>query len=135
MSRRCDPTRSGLRVRRRSVVLAWQGVVLYHAPLFRCCSVLVSVPATFVGDSPCVWRPRQVTSQLAAVRASGISSVAVVLMHAYTFPDHERQVLAIAKALGFTQISLSSEVMPMVRRVKAVSSTRGVWIVARLPGG
>ena len=75
------------------------------------------------------------TSQLAAVRASGISSVAVVLMHAYTFPDHERQVLAIAKALGFTQISLSSEVMPMVCRVEAVSSTRGVWIVARLPCG
>ncbi len=34
----------------------------------------------------------QVTAQLKAVRESGISSVAVVFAHAYTFPDHEQQV-------------------------------------------
>jgi N-methylhydantoinase A/oxoprolinase/acetone carboxylase beta subunit/N-methylhydantoinase B/oxoprolinase/acetone carboxylase alpha subunit len=58
-----------------------------------------------------------VREQLKAVRDSGITSVAIVFMHSYTFTAHEKQAKAIAEELGFTQISLSSEVMPMVRIV------------------
>ena len=52
-----------------------------------------------------------------AVRAAGISSVAVVLKHAYIFGEHEMAVGRLAEELGFTQISLSSVVMPMVKMV------------------
>jgi 5-oxoprolinase (ATP-hydrolysing) len=47
----------------------------------------------------------------------GIKSIAVVFLHSYTFSDHEKKVKVIAERLGFEQISISSEIMPMVRMV------------------
>ena len=60
----------------------------------------------------------EVLAALRRVQARGISSLAVVFMHSYTFPAHEQRVRELALQLGkFSQISLSSEVMPMVRIV------------------
>ncbi|RHY96995.1 hypothetical protein DYB35_006008 [Aphanomyces astaci] len=56
-------------------------------------------------------------AQLSAVRAKGIKSVAVVLVHSYTFTQHEQQIGSLANELGFSQISLSSEIMPMIKMV------------------
>ena len=47
----------------------------------------------------------------------GITSLAVVLKHAAIFPDHEKLVGTVARELGFEQVSLSHEVMPMVKLV------------------
>ena len=47
----------------------------------------------------------------------GIRSVAIAFMHGYRFPEHERQVAAIARELGFPQISLSHEACPLVKLV------------------
>ena len=47
----------------------------------------------------------------------GITTVAVVLMHSYLYPDHEWGVAAVAMEMGFKQVSLSSDVMSMVRIV------------------
>ena len=47
----------------------------------------------------------------------GVRSLAVVLMHAYTFTDHEKEVGDLARDIGFTHVSLSHEAMPMVRIV------------------
>ena len=47
----------------------------------------------------------------------GIRSVAIVFLHGYKFPDHERQVAAIARELGFHQISVSHEVCPLIKLV------------------
>ncbi|KAM3839584.1 5-oxoprolinase isoform 2-T2 [Vipera latastei] len=55
--------------------------------------------------------------ELEALLARGIRSLAVVLLHSYLWPGHEQQVGALARELGFRQVSLSSEVMPMVRLV------------------
>jgi hypothetical protein len=41
----------------------------------------------------------------------------VTLLHSYTFHEHELRVAEVAKALGFNNISLSSQIMPMVRLV------------------
>ena len=60
---------------------------------------------------------QQAEECLQRIYATGIRSVAVVLMHAYTFMAHEQAVKAIATRLGFEQISISGEVMPMVRIV------------------
>lgn len=54
---------------------------------------------------------------LRAARAEGISSVAIVFMHAYAYPEHEREAAAIASTAGFTQISVSHEVSPLVKFV------------------
>lgn len=53
------------------------------------------------------------------VRASddGIRAVAVVLMHAYRYSEHERQIAALARDLGFTQVSASHEVSPLIKLV------------------
>ena len=54
---------------------------------------------------------------LASLLDKGVSSIAVALMHSYTFPDHELKVAEVAKEMGFNHISLSHQVMPMVRIV------------------
>uniref|UniRef100_A0A8C9AQS8 5-oxoprolinase, ATP-hydrolysing n=1 Tax=Prolemur simus TaxID=1328070 RepID=A0A8C9AQS8_PROSS len=55
--------------------------------------------------------------KLEGLLSRGIRSLAVVLMHSYTWTQHEQQVGALARELGFTHVSLSSEAMPMVRIV------------------
>ncbi|KAK9291863.1 hypothetical protein L1049_019813 [Liquidambar formosana] len=47
----------------------------------------------------------------------GISCLAVVLMHSYTYPQHEISVEKLAVSLGFRHVSLSSALTPMVRAV------------------
>ncbi|KAJ1387000.1 Hydantoinaseoxoprolinase, N-terminal [Sesbania bispinosa] len=47
----------------------------------------------------------------------GISCLAVVLMHSYTYPKHEQQVEKLALSLGFRHVSISSALTPMVRAV------------------
>ncbi|GBP79515.1 5-oxoprolinase [Eumeta japonica] len=59
----------------------------------------------------------EVEIKLIELKKSGIESIAVVLAHSYTYHDHELRIGKIAKELGFTQISLSHEVMSMVRMV------------------
>jgi 5-oxoprolinase (ATP-hydrolysing) len=72
------------------------------------------------GEEVCVRRaPDLITLRrdLHKVLDAGISSVAVVLKHAAVFPDHEEAVGSVAAEMGFTQVSLSHRVMPMVRMV------------------
>ncbi|MEZ0280900.1 hydantoinase/oxoprolinase family protein, partial [Methyloceanibacter sp.] len=54
---------------------------------------------------------------LEAARAEGIDAVAIVFMHAYAHPDHERQAARLAREVGFTQVSVSHEVSPLVKFV------------------
>ena len=54
---------------------------------------------------------------LDAARAEGIDAVAIVFMHAYAHPDHERQAARLAHEVGFTQVSVSHEVSPLVKFV------------------
>ena len=51
------------------------------------------------------------------VKEAGITSVAIVLVHGYRYPAHERRLGLLACELGFTQVSLSSEVAPLIRMV------------------
>ncbi|KAL0368668.1 UNVERIFIED_CONTAM: 5-oxoprolinase [Sesamum calycinum] len=47
----------------------------------------------------------------------GITCLAVVLLHSYTYPHHELSVEKLAMSLGFKHVSLSSALTPMVRAV------------------
>ncbi|MEG4319830.1 MULTISPECIES: hydantoinase B/oxoprolinase family protein [unclassified Microcoleus] len=47
----------------------------------------------------------------------GIRSCAIVFMHGYRYSDHEKQVAQIAREIGFTQISVSHEVSPLMKLV------------------
>lgn len=48
---------------------------------------------------------------------AGIRSVAVCLLHSYAYPVHEQQVKRIAQEVGFPAISLSSELMALIKYV------------------
>ncbi|KAF8128983.1 Hydantoinase/oxoprolinase-domain-containing protein [Boletus edulis] len=55
---------------------------------------------------------------------TGCRSLAIVLIHSYTFPDHETQVGKLAREIGFTQVSESSQLLPMIKVVpRGISST------------
>ena len=58
-----------------------------------------------------------VRTALASARADGIDAVAIVFMHAYRYPDHEQHVAALARDLGFAQVSVSHEVSPLIKLV------------------
>jgi 5-oxoprolinase (ATP-hydrolysing) len=54
-----------------------------------------------------------VTRQLEGLYSEGFRSVAVCLLHSFTFQKHELQVEEVAKRIGFTQVSVSSQLQPM----------------------
>ncbi len=60
---------------------------------------------------------RQARADLEAAKADGIDAVAIVFMHAYRFPEHEKRVAALARELGFAQVSVSHEVSPLIKLV------------------
>ena len=56
-------------------------------------------------------------AELASAFADGIRAVAVIFMHGYRFPQHERAFGQLAREIGFTQVSVSHEVSPLVKLV------------------
>ena len=61
--------------------------------------------------------PAQVRAVLEGARAAGIEAIAIVLMHGWKFPAHERVVAEQARELGFAQISVSHQVSPLAKLV------------------
>jgi 5-oxoprolinase (ATP-hydrolysing) len=61
--------------------------------------------------------------ELQAAFDRGYRTLAVVLMHAFRNPDHERRIGEAAAKIGFTQISLSHEVSPLMKLVSRGDTT------------
>jgi 5-oxoprolinase (ATP-hydrolysing) len=59
----------------------------------------------------------------AAARAKGIEAAAIVLMHAWKYPAHERRLAELAREAGFTQVSASHAVTPLLRLVPRGDTT------------
>jgi 5-oxoprolinase (ATP-hydrolysing) len=64
-----------------------------------------------------------VRRQLAEVKQQGIDSLAICLMHAYARGDHEQLVASVARELGFQELSVSSQVAPLVKIVSRGDTT------------
>jgi 5-oxoprolinase (ATP-hydrolysing) len=64
-----------------------------------------------------------VREQLRALRGSGIESLAICLMHAFVRSDHELLVAEAAREVGFEEISVSSQVAPLVKIVSRGDTT------------
>ncbi|MGE6739646.1 hydantoinase B/oxoprolinase family protein [Allorhizobium pseudoryzae] len=58
-----------------------------------------------------------VRNELQAEFDAGFRAIAIVFMHAYRFPAHEQLVAKIARQIGFTQVSVSHEVSPLIKLV------------------
>ena len=59
----------------------------------------------------------------AEARAVGINACAIVLMHAWKYPEHERRLAALARAAGFVQVSASHRVSALLRLVPRGDTT------------
>ncbi|MBS0639789.1 MAG: 5-oxoprolinase, partial [Proteobacteria bacterium] len=60
---------------------------------------------------------------LSEARASGIAACAIVLMHAWKYPQHEQRLAQLAREAGFTQVSASHAVSPLLRLVPRGDTT------------
>ncbi len=58
-----------------------------------------------------------VRADLEAAWEAGIRAVAIVFMHAWAWPEHERQVAVLARRMGFPQVSASHEISPLIKLV------------------
>jgi 5-oxoprolinase (ATP-hydrolysing) len=56
-------------------------------------------------------------ADLERAHEAGYRAVAIVLMHGYRYREHELAVAEIARAVGFTQVSVSHEVSPLMKLV------------------
>lgn len=63
------------------------------------------------------------TKQLLELKKKGIVSVAVVLIHGYNYQEHEKQIGKIAEEIGFRNVTLSHQVLPMIKAVNRGQST------------
>jgi len=60
---------------------------------------------------------------LQAAYDEGYRSIAIVCMHGYRYPEHETEVAAMARAIGYRQVSVSHEVSPMMKLVSRGDTT------------
>lgn len=60
---------------------------------------------------------------LQAAYEDGIRACAIAFLHGYRYPDHEQQVAAITREIGFTQISVSHAVSPLMKLVSRGDTT------------
>lgn len=65
----------------------------------------------------------QVRHDLQKLFDEGIRNLAVVLMHSFTYPNHEQEIGRLAIEMGFEFVSLSSASLPMIRIVARGQST------------
>src|SRR5690348_6265016 len=61
--------------------------------------------------------------KLQAAFDAGFRAVAVDLMHAWKFPEHERRLLALAREIGFPQISASHEIAQLIKLIPRGDTT------------
>ena len=54
---------------------------------------------------------------LEEAHAAGLRAAAIIFMHGYRYPAHESAVAEIAREVGFTQLSVSHEVSPLMKLV------------------
>ena len=62
-------------------------------------------------------RDQEARNALEAVRDSGIDAIAILLVHGWKHVAHEARLAKIARELGFSQISVSNEVAPLIKLI------------------
>ncbi|WP_338038716.1 hydantoinase/oxoprolinase family protein [Neosynechococcus sphagnicola] len=71
--------------------------------------------------------PVQITADLVqalqAAYTDGIRACAIVLLHGYRYPDHEAQLADLVRGIGFTQISVSHQVSPVMKLISRGDTT------------
>ena len=66
---------------------------------------------------------QQAERALRAAFDRGIRSCAIALLHGYRYPRHELQLEELARRIGFTQVSISHQVSPLMKLVARGDTT------------
>ena len=66
---------------------------------------------------------RETSEALQSLWALGLRCIAIVFMHGYRYTQHERAAARIARELGYTQVSVSHEVSPLMKFVSRGDTT------------
>jgi len=66
------------------------------------------------GEILCAPDLPKIQRQLQTLHAQGIDNLAIVFLHGFAFPQHEKTVADLARALGFQNVSCSHEVCPEI---------------------
>ncbi|MCX4186563.1 hydantoinase B/oxoprolinase family protein [Methylophaga sp. OBS4] len=66
---------------------------------------------------------KKLKQQLQAAFDSGLRSAAIVFMHGYRYHQHEKKAAALAKQIGFSQISSSYITSPMIKLISRGDTT------------
>ena len=65
----------------------------------------------------------RVRADLVAARAAGMTSCAIACLHGWAWPAHEQRIAEIAREVGFSHVSVSSEVSGLTRYVPRTDTT------------
>jgi 5-oxoprolinase (ATP-hydrolysing) len=72
-------------------------------------------------------------ASLIELYSRGFRTLSACLAHSYTFPDHEEAVKALALEVGFTHVSLSSALMPMIKLVsRGMTATADAYLTPEI---
>ncbi|MFC3227090.1 hydantoinase B/oxoprolinase family protein [Marinibaculum pumilum] len=86
---------------------------------------VVEIPERVLADGT-VERELDEDAARAALQAAfdaGHEACAILLLHGYRYPDHEKRLAAIAAEIGFGQVSTSHEVSPLIKAVSRGDTT------------
>ena len=102
---------------------------------------LAETPGTLVrgitGDLLRILKPlddTEVRQKLSAIRGQGIDTIAICLAHSYLYPNHEVRIAEIAAEVGFSHISVSSNVAGgMVKMIpRGSSATADAYLTPKI---
>jgi 5-oxoprolinase (ATP-hydrolysing) len=65
----------------------------------------------------------RLTADLEAAHRAGFTSIAIAFVHGYAYPAHEKEAARLAREIGFTQVSVSHEVAPLIKIVPRGDTT------------
>ncbi len=91
-------------------------------PLF---STVVEIDERLAADGAVLVAPNPDTlrQQFRDLRSANVDSLAICLLHAYVNPAHEQVVEQAAREAGFEEISVSSQVSPLIKLVSRGDTT------------
>jgi len=75
------------------------------------------------GEQLCRLDLAQARRVLQQAYARGLRACAIALLHGYRYPAHEQQLAELAREIGFTQVSVSSETSPLMGLVSRGDTT------------
>ncbi len=91
-------------------------------PLF---TAIAEIDERIAADGSVLQAPSesQINQELVRLKAAGIESLAICLLNSYANPSHEQQIEKIARAAGFSEISVSHRVSPLMKIVPRGDTT------------